>query len=68
MLGGIFEKNNIKNKIQKFNQEITNENFWKNKLKAQKIIQESEPDQQLITHQELVAIQVLWNRDFIFFY
>ena len=40
MLGGIFEKNNIKNKIQKFNQEITNENFWKNKLKAQKILKE----------------------------
>ena len=37
-------------------------------LKAQKIIQETEPEQQLITHQELVAIQVLWNRDFIFKY
>ena len=37
-------------------------------LKAQKIIQIETPDQQLITHQELVAIQVLWNRDFMFDY
>ena len=35
-------------------------------LKAQKIIQEKEPDQRLITYQEMVAIQVIWHRDFIF--
>jgi len=40
MLGGIFEKNDIKEKIQKFDQEITHENFWKNKLTAQKILKE----------------------------
>lgn len=35
-------------------------------LKAQKIIGDYEPDFQLISNQELVAIQVLWHRDFIF--
>ena len=35
-------------------------------LEAQRLIQESQPDQQLITYQELVAIQVQWHRDFIF--
>ena len=35
-------------------------------LRAQKIIQEKEPDQRLITYQEMVAIQVIWHRDFIF--
>ena len=38
MLGGIFEKNKIKDKIQKFDKKITNENFWKDKLAAQKIL------------------------------
>ena len=38
MLGGIFDKNKIKEKIQTFNEKITKENFWKDKLSAQKII------------------------------
>ena len=40
MLGGIFEKNKIREKIQIFNKKITQENFWKDKLSAQKIIKE----------------------------
>ena len=38
MLGGIFEKNKIKDKIKKFNKEITHENFWKDQFTAQKIL------------------------------
>ena len=40
MLGGTFEKNNIKNKLNIFEEKITQENFWKNKLLAQKILKE----------------------------
>ena len=40
MLGGIFEKNKIKEKIQTFNKKIVQENFWKEKLSAQKILTE----------------------------
>ena len=40
MLGGIFEKNKIKEKIQTFDNKITKEDFWKNKLSAQKILKE----------------------------
>ena len=40
MLGGIFEKNKIREKIQIFNKKITQENFWKDKLFAQKILKE----------------------------
>jgi len=40
MLGGIFEKNKIKEKIQTFNKQIVQENFWKEKLSAQKILKE----------------------------
>ena len=40
MLGGIFEKNKIKEKIQTFNTKIVQENFWKEKLPAQKILKE----------------------------
>ena len=32
MSGGIFEKNNIKGKIEIFNNKVSEENFWKNKL------------------------------------
>ena len=40
MLGGIFEKNDIKSKIQTFNKKINDSNFWKNKLFAQNILKE----------------------------
>ena len=40
MLGGIFEKNNIKDKLHVFDEKILQENFWKNKLLAQKILKE----------------------------
>ena len=40
MLGGIFEENKIKEKIQTFNNKIVQENFWKEKLSAQKILKE----------------------------
>ena len=38
ILGGIFEKNNIKDQIQEFENKTTQENFWKDKLTAQKIL------------------------------
>ena len=40
MLGGIFEENEIKDKIQSFDEKIGKEDFWKDKSKAQKIIKE----------------------------
>ncbi len=40
MLGGTFEKNKIKEKIQAFDYKIAEKNFWKNKLSAQKILKE----------------------------
>jgi DNA sulfur modification protein DndC len=40
----------------------------KNLLLTQKEIQQSHPDVELITNQEMVAIQVTWYRDFIFQY
>ncbi|CAH0137772.1 MULTISPECIES: DNA phosphorothioation system sulfurtransferase DndC [unclassified Pedobacter] len=35
-------------------------------LKAQYLVQKDQPDLELITHQELVAIQLAWYRDFYF--
>ena len=40
MSGGIFDKNKIKDKVKNFDNEISQENFWKDKLKAQKILKE----------------------------
>ena len=40
MLGGIFEKNKIKNKIQNFDKSISHQDFWQDKLTAQKILKE----------------------------
>ena len=40
MLGGIFEKNKIKEKIQTFDKKITQESFWRDKLSAKKILKE----------------------------
>ena len=40
MLGGIFDKNKIKEKIKVFDKKIANNNFWKDKIVAQKILKE----------------------------
>ena len=40
MLGGIFENEDVESKIQKYNKQIVEENFWKDKLSAQKIVKE----------------------------
>jgi len=40
MLGGIFEKNKIKDKVKAFDEKILEKDFWKNKLSAQKILKE----------------------------
>ena len=40
MWGGIFEKNNIKEKIKEIESKVSEENFWKNKLIAQKTLKE----------------------------
>ena len=40
----------------------------KNLLKIQKEVQQEKPHVSLITNQELIAIQVTWNRDLIFDY
>jgi len=40
MLGGIFDKNKIKEKIQVFDKKIENKNFWKDKIVAQQILKE----------------------------
>ena len=40
MLGGIFEKNDTQVKIQTFDKKITETDFWKDKLSAQKILKE----------------------------
>ena len=48
MLGGIFEKNDIKQKIKTFEKKITEENFWKDKLSAQKILKEKKFFQDII--------------------
>ena len=44
MLGGIFEKNKTKEKIKIFDNKITKEDFWKDKLSAQKILKEKEEE------------------------
>ena len=38
--GGIFDKNKIRDKIKDFEAKIIDQNFWKNKLTAQKILKE----------------------------
>ena len=38
--GGIFEANEVKNKVELFKKKIVETNFWKNKNLAQKILKE----------------------------
>tara|TARA_B100000029_G_scaffold497194_1_gene564476 strand:+ start:986 stop:2038 length:1053 start_codon:yes stop_codon:yes gene_type:complete len=66
MLGGIFEKNKIESKIKKFDQEVVNENFWKDKTTAQKILKEKKFLENIIqsfdsTTNELENLEQLLN-------
>ena len=40
ILGGIFEKNNIQQKLDKISKEINKENFWKDQKKAKSLTKE----------------------------
>tara|TARA_B100001013_G_scaffold282560_1_gene182496 strand:+ start:19 stop:1071 length:1053 start_codon:yes stop_codon:yes gene_type:complete len=50
MLGGIFEKNDINGKIEKFNKSIVETNFWRDKLSAQKILKEKKFFENIISN------------------
>ena len=65
ILGGIFEKNDIKNKISTFNKQVLNENFWKDKTTAQKILKEKKfleniSDNFALTFNELENLEELF--------
>ena len=55
MYGGIFEKNKIKEKIQNFDVKIAKENFWKDKLSAQKILKEKKFFENIINNFNLIS-------------
>ena len=49
ILGGIFEKNKIQQKIEKLEQKTQEKNFWKDNNTAKKIIKEKSILRKLIT-------------------
>ena len=60
MLGGIFEKNKIKDKIETFDQKINQENFWKDKISAQKILKKKKFFEN-ISHDFKFTVDELFN-------
>ena len=58
MLGGIFEKHKIEDKIKSYNIKITQTNFWKNKLAAQKILKEKKFIQNILEDFKLVVNEI----------
>ena len=50
MLGGIFDENKIKDKIQQFDEKITQPNFWKDNKSAQKILKEKKFFEDIISN------------------
>ncbi len=58
MLGGIFEKRSISNKIKEFDKKIAEENFWKNKISAQKILKEKKFFENIIEEFHFVVNEV----------
>jgi len=58
MLGGIFEKNKIEEKIKEFNIKITEADFWKNKILAQKILKEKKFFQNVVDDFKLVVNEI----------
>ena len=58
MLGGIFEKNKIKDKIINSDKKISEKDFWKNRLLAQKIVKEKKFFENIFNNFELVLIEI----------
>ena len=52
--GGIFDKNKIKDRVRKFDIKILEQNFWKDKLTAQKILKEKKFFENIIQNFEFV--------------
>ena len=66
MWGGIFETNDIENKVKVFSQKISEVNFWKDKLTAQKILKEKKFLEDIIdvfnlTKNELDSLKELYE-------
>lgn len=58
MLGGIFDKNEIKDKIKNFDKKISQENFWRDKLTAQKILKEKKFLEKIIENYKFTINEV----------
>ena len=65
MYGGIFEKNKIKEKIQNSDIKIAKENFWKDKLSAQKILKEKKFFENIVNNFNLISIEAKNLEDLI---
>ena len=66
MLGGIFDKNKIKEKIAEFNKKVLEKDFWKNQIFAQKLLKEKKFFENILedfnsTKNELENLEELLN-------
>ena len=65
MLGGIFEKNNIEEKIHNLEKKTTEENFWKNQLLAQKVLKEKKFLQDIVKSYKTTSIELTDLKDLL---
>ena len=54
MLGGIFEKNKVEDKIKTYNDKIIEKDFWKDKQTAQQIVKEKKYFEEILTSYNFV--------------
>jgi len=65
MLGGIFEKQDIKNKIQLLEKKVLKENFWKDQKSAQKILKEKNFFENIFNNYDSVIKELVNSEELI---
>jgi len=66
ILGGIFEKNDIKSKLQEIEKTLLGENFWKDKVKVKRTVKEKKVYENILnsyknSSEEIINLKDLYN-------
>ena len=63
ILGGIFEKNSIEEKLEKILQETSKDNFWKDQKKVKNILKEKKFFEDLISSYKNFILEAFKEKD-----
>ena len=58
ILGGIFDKNNVKIKLKEFEEKLLQENFWKDKKQVKKIVKQKKVFEDILNFYQKTSLEI----------